>query len=554
MNSIILLTRLQILQAIGGARAAIEKRAGANGAMAGTALVGIILFAGIGWLGYSAYGVVGTLGMSKTIYNVLFMACGSLTFIFSLPSVLGAFFGSSDINDLLPLPVTPFAIVFSKALGALTTAYLWTFVFIAAPLAGWGVAGTLAGGLTYRFWVVYVLAVVFTPMMPVAYAGTLCIVIASIFKRVRRKDAITTITSVLSLFTSLGGYFIINQSNSGHDLVNMLGSMGESIGSVVMAFPAYGFAVYAFDHPDPLGTWLFVLLSVASFAVFVVVARLLYMRIVTSLSTSSGAVKAYAGEKSGEQTPVFKALLQTEVRKIVRNPSILLYYVAYPLVICPVLVGVMFMTDSMTELLDKLSSIENAATMLSGVALCLIMAFSVFSSSANKLACTAISREGSNWTHMKFIPVPLADQVLAKIVPGYAVSAFITLVFVGGGGFFLVIRMGFDALVIASGCVLMLGGAWLMTCVGAWSESRDPNVEWGNDGDVNPKTLKATGSELRSLLVGLVYAALPLLVIPLVNIDPHVFMPALAIAGVIAAVVLGRLLLAATVRNIKAFE
>ena len=181
MNSIILLTRLQILQAIGGARAAIEKRAGANGVMAGTALIGIILFAGIGWLGYSAYGIVGTLGMSKTIYNVLFMACGSLTFIFSLPSVLGSFFGSSDINDLLPLPVTPFAIVFSKALGALTTAYLWTFVFIAAPLAGWGVAGTLAGELTFHFWVVYVLAVIFTPMMPVAYAGTLCIIIASIF-------------------------------------------------------------------------------------------------------------------------------------------------------------------------------------------------------------------------------------------------------------------------------------------------------------------------------------------------------------------------------------
>ena len=554
MNSIILLTRLQILQAIGGARAAIEKRAGANGAMAGTALIGIILFAGIGWLGYSAYGLVGTLGMAKTIYNVLFMACGSLTFMFSLPSVLGSFFGSSDINDLLPLPVTPFAIVFSKALGALTTAYLWTFVFIVAPLAGWGVAGTLAGGLTFRYWVVYVLAVIFTPMMPVAYAGTLCIVIASIFKRVRRKDAITTITTVLSLVTSLGGYFIINQSNSGQGLINMLSSMGDSIGSVVMAFPAYGFAVYALVHPDPLGSWLFVLLSIASFAVFVVVARVLYMRIVTSLSSSGGAVEAYTGEKSGEQTPVFKALLQTEIHKIVRNSSILLYYVAYPLIICPVLFVIMFMTDSMGELFEKLSTIEDANTKLTGFMLCMIMAFSVLSSSSNRLACTGISREGSNWTHMKFIPVPLADQVLAKIVPGFAVNALITLVFLGGGGFFLVTRMDLDALVIASGCVLMLGGSWLMTCMGAWSESRNPNVEWGNDGDVNPKTLKSTGGELRSLLVGLIYAALPLLVSPLTNLDPHVFMPVLAIAGVVAAVVLGRLLIAATVRNIKAFE
>ena len=40
---------------------------GANGAMAGTALIGIILFAGIAWLGYSAYGLVGKLGMAKAV-------------------------------------------------------------------------------------------------------------------------------------------------------------------------------------------------------------------------------------------------------------------------------------------------------------------------------------------------------------------------------------------------------------------------------------------------------------------------------------------------------
>jgi len=48
MSSVWLLTRLQIMQAIGGARSAIEKRTGANGAMAGTALIGILLFAGVG--------------------------------------------------------------------------------------------------------------------------------------------------------------------------------------------------------------------------------------------------------------------------------------------------------------------------------------------------------------------------------------------------------------------------------------------------------------------------------------------------------------------------
>ena len=107
MNSVLLLTKLQIAQMAGGVRAAIEKRTGASGAMAGTAAIAVAVFVGIAWLGYSAYGVVGGLGLDTTVYDILFLACGGLTFVLSLPQIMGAFFGSSDINDLLPLPVSP---------------------------------------------------------------------------------------------------------------------------------------------------------------------------------------------------------------------------------------------------------------------------------------------------------------------------------------------------------------------------------------------------------------------------------------------------------------
>ena len=61
--------------------------------------------------------------------------------------------------------------------------------------------------------------------------------------------------------------------------------------------------------------------------VFVLVARVLYMRIVTSLSSSGGRAEAYSGDQAQQQTPVFKALVQTEFRKVVRNSSVLLNYV-----------------------------------------------------------------------------------------------------------------------------------------------------------------------------------------------------------------------------------
>jgi hypothetical protein len=51
-----------------------------------------------------------------------------------------------------------------------------------------------------------------------------------------------------------------------------------------------------------------------------------------------------------------------------------------------------------------------------------------------------------------------------------------------------------------------------------------------------------------------VYSALPLLVTPLVKLDPLVFMPVLAVVGTAVSVVLGSLLLGATAKNIALFE
>ena len=549
MNSVLLLTRLQVKQALGGFQAAIEKRAGANGAMAGTALLGVMAIGGLGWLGYAAYGIVGGLGLDKVIYDILFMACGALTFVFSLPVILGTFFGSSDINDLLPLPVSPLSIVLAKALSSLAASYFWTFVFIAGPLAGWG----LAAGAGHEYWVVYALAVLLTPLMPTAYAGTLSIIIATLFKRVRRKDAITTITTVLTLGVSAATYFVSNATRLSQGVEQMLGAMADSVGSMVMAFPAYGFAVYAFAHPDPLGTWLFVLLSLAAFAVFVLVACALYLRVVTSLSSGGGAAEAYRGQDAHVQSPVLKSLVSVEVHKVLRNSSVLLNYVAYPLVITPVLFASMFMTDSMGQLLGALSEFGDVSQ-YAGFALALAMLLAVCCVGGNKIAATGISREGSNWTHMKVIPVPMETQVLAKVLPGFAMSVLIVLVFMIGSGVMLSSKAGVSPLVAVSALLLMLGAAWLMSCTGAWAESRNPKVDWGNDGDVNVKSLGSGAAVLRSMLVGLVYSLLPLLTTPLVGLDANVFMPVFALAGIAVAVVLGRTLVAQTARNIEALE
>ncbi len=80
------------------------------------------------------------------LFSTLLIACGCMTFIFSLPNILGSFFATSDATDLLPLPVTPMAIAISKALQALASSYVWTLAFVAGPLVGWGIGGPAPHG------------------------------------------------------------------------------------------------------------------------------------------------------------------------------------------------------------------------------------------------------------------------------------------------------------------------------------------------------------------------------------------------------------------------
>lgn len=551
MSNVLLLTKLQVMQAMGGLRATIEKRTGANGALAGTAIIVMIVLGGVGWLGWAAYGVLGRAGLQKTVFDILFLACGSLTFMFSLPTVLSSFFGSSDIGDLLPLPVSPLAIVISKALGALTSSYLWTLAFVAAPLAGWGIA---AGAGAY-YWMDWLAAVLFAPLMPTAYSGTLAILVATVFKRMRRKDTITTITTVVSIGASVGIYFVSNRLNGGSGAASTLGGMSGTLDGALMAFPAYGFAVHALQEPDPMGIIAFVLISVASFAAFVFVARFLYLRIVTSLSTGGAKAQALDGTLAQRQSGVLASLVRTEARRIVRNSSVLLYYAIYPLVITPVLLVVSLSSGgSLTDLAGSLAKYGDVTSVAAGIVLAFVILITTICCLSNKACATCVSREGSSWTYMKFVPVPMATQLLAKTLVGFALDVVIVCLFAGAGGIALAAAVGIDLQVAVCGLVLALGAAWLMCCVGTWADARNPNVEWGKDADVDPKTLKGNAGTLRGMLVGLVYAALPLLASPLTGLDPRVFMPIIAVIGVVCAVALGRMLLVLATHSATSFE
>lgn len=546
MNSTLLLTRLQVKESLGAITAKVEKRTGSEGALAGTILIGLMIVGAAGWLGYAAYGATGGPMSSRVMYDMILLAVGAATFLFSLPTVLSSFFGESDIYDLLPLPVSPFSIVFSKALSALVASYMWTALFAMGPLAGWGIAA----GAGPSYWVTYVAVVLLAPLMPVAYSGTISIVVASAFKRLRRKDTITTITTVLVLAGSVAGFAVSRVISNSGGLAEAFGSMAETMGTVVMAFPAYGFAVYGLQYPDPLSVVMFVVISVGSFLVFVLVARMLYLRVITSLTAGGARAKAYEGEVRASSTS-FGALVGVEVKKIVRNSPVLLNYVAYPVLVAP---AIMVFGVFNSSLGSGMLANRDAMGIIGVIIYMLLMFFLVVSCCANRTSVTAISRDGSNWSNAKYLPVPLETQILAKTVPAAAINALITLVIMGVAGGYVAVMGGIDAIVPIASVVIGFAVSWLMACLGIWYDARSPRVDWGDDASVNTKALRGGGGDLRCLGVGLLLMMTMALGLPFLGLGTTLGLVVAAVVDVLIAVVLGRRLIASAARRLSVFE
>ena len=80
------------------------------------------------------------------------------------------------------------------------------------------------------------------------------------------------------------------------------------------------------------------------------------------------------------------------------------------------------------------SNLGDATSAAAGIGLTLFIFLAVVYMLCSKIAGTCVSREGSNWTYMKFIPVPMLTQIGAKVLPGFAVNVVTVVVFMAVGG------------------------------------------------------------------------------------------------------------------------
>ena len=513
-----------------------------------TAIIAVVLLAFTGALGFTVHAFAGPFGSSlgRSLLSILLGATGFIMFVLAIPSVLGSFYASSDIEDLLPLPLATSSIVTAKSIAAIASSYVFPTMVLLGPLAGWGIAG----GEGAFYWLTTIAIVIFAPLLPFAYAGIISMAVARVSRAARRKDVVTTISTVVSIgiviLSMLPRLFFNDETSAA-----MVVQVGNTMNGLIAVFPSYGFAIDAIDAASLSSLLIFIVISIAGIAVFVAFAQLVYLRTVTSLSSSGGRSRVYEGEAGKASSSVGRAILNVDIKRAFRTPALWLNQVLMPLVIM-VIASISMTGSALPKLTEALGDIGEFNLALVAVLACsMTVLLTGLVGAANRLSGTIVSREGTNWDFMKTMPVDYERLIRAKMLPGVLVN----MVLLAIPTVMMIVPLtvaGLSPLVIVCTIVLGLALAWLSGCLAACCDAANPRVSWGNDAEVDNKTVGGGAGTLRGIIATLVYSAIPL--IALTGLPWQVVLPVTAVVGLVLAIVLGRVFLKKAARNLSDLE
>lgn len=439
-------------------------------------------------LGYGGYGLFSKFGVEGTIPQLACVMGGMVILFFGISTVISIFYMTSDIESLLPLPVQAWQIVGAKTLMALLYEYLWMILFVIPILLGYGIAA----GAGVSYWLFGFIGCIFLPIVPLVYAGLISMIIMRVFKRIRNKDFL----SMAGFFVSLVLIFVINGAsqffnNAGTDIVKVLTDPDGIAAKIGYLFPTFRFMSGAMLEGSVLQMLIFIVTALAMLAVFWLIAQRIYFKGVLGMTESSSKKHVLTREErrkaSKVKTPVYSYLL-IEWRKLLRTPiymfNCVLMALIWPLILMIPLISmfgsgalvVMFSTGGFMEEVNKFL----ASPACFGVMILAAAALGLMVTSMNEVASTSISREGSNYYVMKYLPISYRNQIKAKIASGAIISII-------GSVFYIIIIdcilifMGLNPLVLPLSLVIDVLAVLLLTYIQMLMDLVYPKLDWENE-------------------------------------------------------------------------
>lgn len=449
------------------------------------------------------------LQQSGSILAAGFHITNLVTFLFSIFLIPSVFYFSKDSDILLSLPLKPQTILASKFSVCLMYEYVFTLMVFIPLIIGY--LGNISVG--FLFYIFMILVVLTLPIYPLVLSSIISMLVMRFVPFFKNRDRFNMIGGILSVALALGFSFMMNSSgmekNDPSALVNLLIEGNNSMISMfAYLFPGVPFATRALVNQDILQLVIYLLILVAALTVFLFMGKYFYFKGALGFDETKSTRKVL-NDKEMNKALAQKSKVFTYTRKeiwlLLRTPVYFLNCIGSCIIVPIALVIGIFAGGSDSVNLSALSNVNFhgylSYTILVGCAIGFLLGC------INMISATAISREGTNVIFMKYIPMPLGKQIIAKMNAGILVS-FITILMMFAIAYFIFPYLPITYYIAALLCACVT--AILGNELGIIVDMAHPKLVWEQEAAAVKQNLSGMiamfgGMLLAGLFIGLLF-------------------------------------------------
>ena len=430
-------------------------------------------------------GMVNRGAMTNGLISLLHIL-SAFSMVFSLLVIFNVLFFSADLEYLVTLPFKPIEILKGKFFHTYVAESIMEFLILFSVFVGYFIATgsrfiKLGPGMVTAV-LAALCGTVLMPMLPLVYCALVSFILMALLKNVHNKKIfhrsayiflLLFIFLFLASFNGLGGISVENYMDSlaGNDNLFMTVCNGIFFTTPILC--------KAIETGNILYLLLYLILNLAALFVMLTIGSLLYPSCLYA-AAALGAKRTHSAidrKLFRVQSPL-ASYLQKEIKTLLRTRAYASNCIWINL-LWPIGIFILLFTSGNNATLSYFIDLyrDGGYPRAELILLIAVIAISFIATAMNSLASTAFTREGQHTDLIKYLPMDLGSQLLAKaliaLIPtGLSLTMTILVV-----AFYI----GVSPLTTVYYCVLSVFSVILTIVIGLCMDSSAPYTDWSDE-------------------------------------------------------------------------
>lgn len=439
------------------------------------------------------------MGQPEIVLTLAHLGAAVIVFTFGLAFVMGAMYFAGDTAMLLAWPLRPVQIVSAKFVTVLINEYLTMAVLlvpvyvlyaIKVPVSGWYIPAAI---LTF----------IFTPMLPLALATLVTMVLMRVVGGSRKRDFFTMVGGIAGIAIALSlQYFLQGNFPDGAteaEIAQALFARAHGISEVLSAgYPPGFWGMQSMAAAGSAAGWL-ALLKLAAAGILLFVALLVVGERVFIRSLQAGgesAVREGKRDVDWSAGSAVNAVARVERKLFMRTPIYVLNGFAGFIIVPVLLLLPLGDSESIRALLQQSGLSVTAGALI-------VAAWFAAGTGLSVIAPTAFSREGDRLWIVKTLPIPGRTLFVGKLKGDYMMNVLGAL----PGALVLSYLLGLPLVASLVGIAFGLSLALLVCLICMIIDMNNPKLNWTDP----TRAVKSNANVLLSMLATVVLIGGPTL-------------------------------------------